>query len=71
MVRGDILAGRFGLLLFLLVGNVDVYVNYEGGEGEEEKEGGGGGGGVNADVRKHSKKIQLVEKVEKQTQKYD
>lgn len=37
MVRGDILAGRFGVcLLFLLVGTVDVYVNYGG---EEEKKG--------------------------------
>lgn len=72
VVRGDILAGRFGVCSSCLGGTVDVYVSY-GGEGEEgEKEGEEArGGGVDVDVRKHSKKIQLVEKVEKQTQKYD
>lgn len=42
VVRGDILAGRFGLCSSCWGGNVDVYVNY-GGEGEEGGEEGGGG----------------------------
>lgn len=36
VVRGDILAGRFGVCSSCWVGTVDVYENY-GGEGEEEK----------------------------------
>lgn len=42
VVRGDILAGRFGVCSSCWVGNVDVYVNYgaeEGEEGEEEEGG--------------------------------
>lgn len=36
VVRGDILAGRFGVCSSCWVGNVDVYVNYGGEEEEEE-----------------------------------
>lgn len=50
VVRGDILAGRFGVCSSCWVGTVDVYVNY-GGEGEE------GGGGVDVDVREHNKRF--------------
>lgn len=44
VVRGDILAGRFGLCSSCWGGTVDVYVNY-GGEGEEGEEGEEEGGG--------------------------
>lgn len=37
VVRGDILAGRFGGCSSCWVGTVDVYVNYGGEEEEEEK----------------------------------
>lgn len=56
VVRGDILAGRFGLCSSCWGGNVDVYVNYRG-EGEEGEEGEEkGGGGVDVDVEEHNKK---------------
>lgn len=52
VVRGDILAGRFGLCSSCWGGNVDVYVDY-GGEGEEGEEGEEEGGGVDVNVREH------------------
>lgn len=61
VVRGDILAGRFGVCSSCWGGTVDVYVNYRGGEGEEGEEGEEARrGGV--DVREHSKKMKPVEK---------
>lgn len=39
VVRGDILAGRFGVCSSCWGGNVDVYVNYGGEEEEEKKKG--------------------------------
>lgn len=51
VVRGDILAGRFGVCSSCLGGTVDVYVNYGGG-GEEGEEGGGG----DVDVGEHNKR---------------
>lgn len=51
VVRGDILAGRFGVCSFCWGGNVDVYVNYGGEEGEGEE------GGVDVDVREHSRRF--------------
>lgn len=51
VVRGDILAGRFGVCSFCWGGNVDVYMNDGGEEGEGEE------GGVDVNVRKHNKRF--------------
>lgn len=57
VVRGDILAGRFGLCSSCWVGTVDVYVNYGGGgeEGEEEERE-EAREGVDVNVREHNKR---------------
>lgn len=54
VVRGDILAGRFGVCSSCWGDTVDVYVNY-GGEGEEGEE--ARGGGVDVNVREHNKRF--------------